>query len=71
MRRPATGFRIFPSRNVPNMSVNINHLSSKELADLIVEANKRWDPCNEIAGAAARPGMTEGLVALLADLRQG
>ena len=39
MRRPATGFRIFPSRNVPSMSVNINNLSSKELADLIVEAN--------------------------------
>ncbi len=37
----------------------------------IVEANKRWDPCNEIAGAAARPGMTEGLVAFLAELRQG
>lgn len=37
----------------------------------IVEVNKRWDPCNEIACTAQRPGMTEALVALLADLRKG
>jgi len=37
----------------------------------IVEVNKRWDPCNEIAWTAHRPGMTEALVALLADLRKG
>lgn len=37
----------------------------------IVEVNKRWDPSNEIAWTSQRPGMTEGLVALLADLRKG
>ena len=60
MRRPATGFRIFPSRNVPSMSVNINNLSSKELADLIVEANKRKKvlakrkPANQVKAAVAK-----------------
>ena len=41
MRSPAPGFRIFYTEETRSMSVNISNLSTKELADLIVEANKR------------------------------
>ncbi len=60
MRRPATGFRIFPPRNPANMSVNINNLTTKELADLIVEANKRKKvlakrkPATQVKSAVAK-----------------
>ena len=35
----------------------------------IVEVNKRWDPCSELMVNSQIPGMTDGLVQLLARLR--
>jgi hypothetical protein len=36
----------------------------------IIEANKRWDPCNELALHAHKPAMIEGIVALIGQLRK-
>jgi len=60
MRNPANGFRIFYTEETRNMSVNINNLSTKELADLIVEANKRKKvlakrkPASQVKAAVAK-----------------